>query len=166
MVQYEQQRNRATPPESIGQKAFFIDRDPDLFAAILRYHDTEEYQTPPASITPASLRLEAQYYNLQSLEDEIPVTESSSDKYEICCVGQPSYSVPLSEETAKAINPNLMAFVQLGSTRLVILLAEELRKRNTVEPPDGYRWTLWTVLGMMATEQSHTNVIFKGEKTK
>src|SRR5205814_942831 len=41
MVQYEQRRNRSTS-ESASGDAFFVDRDPDLFAEILRFHDTDK----------------------------------------------------------------------------------------------------------------------------
>src|SRR5271169_3251383 len=74
MVGYEQQRNRATSSES-SYDAFFIDRDPDLFAAILRYHDTDKYVGKalstvnvsvacPCVVMPEALLLEAQYYNI------------------------------------------------------------------------------------------------------
>jgi hypothetical protein len=165
MVQYEQQRNRATPPESLNQKAFFIDRDPDLFAAILRYHDTEEYQTPPAHITPASLKLEAQYYNLQSLENEILVAKSTSDKYEFLCLtqaGQQNYSIPLSPEIARAAVPNL-AGLTASPLNVIIAVAAELEERNNNHPPDQYRWTLWAITGVGGYNQP-INVILKGER--
>src|SRR5437762_4666597 len=38
MVQYEQQRLKSTPAETSSPEAFFVDRDPDHFAAILLYH--------------------------------------------------------------------------------------------------------------------------------
>jgi BTB/POZ domain len=46
MVDYDRHRNRVMSPQSsesplAENDTFFIDRDPDLFAAILHYHDTE-----------------------------------------------------------------------------------------------------------------------------
>lgn len=43
MVEFEQQRQRAPSNDSSHENVFFIGRDPDLFAAILRYHDTSSY---------------------------------------------------------------------------------------------------------------------------
>src|SRR5271169_1163026 len=79
---------------SAGDNAFFVDRDPDLFAAILRFHDTGECIACELSgategrfeVTPNSLLREAQYYNMPSLEQQI--LNGSSDrpavKYEYC----------------------------------------------------------------------------------
>lgn len=158
MVQFEQQSNRTPSAESLIQNAFFIDRDPDLFAAILRYHDTEEYQKPAGSITPASLLLEAHYYNLQSLEKEIVLAKSATDQYEFCCLmssGHRSYSFPLSKETGKASNPGLEALHQYAEiSSYLARIEEELARRNTIQPPDGYHWTLHAVTGL-GTEKSY-----------
>jgi hypothetical protein len=78
MVQYEQQRNRAGPREGSAHESFFIDRDHDLFDAVLRYHDTEEYvgggytgENPVPVVTRKGMLLEADYYSLPSLQKAI-----------------------------------------------------------------------------------------------
>ena len=80
MVGWERKNITSAPQESTAGDAFFIDRDADLFAAILRYYDTNDYtdgSLEDASscntlhpVTPKSLLLE-QYYNIQSLEQKI-----------------------------------------------------------------------------------------------
>src|SRR5271169_688894 len=91
MVEYEQRRLRLTSDETGSSPAFFIDRDSDHFAEILRYHDTLEYlgkvEIPTddkvkSTITPQSLLLEAQYYNIPSLEQKIVLKQSRSVIYE------------------------------------------------------------------------------------
>lgn len=151
MIKYEQERNRAASSEPTGQQAFFIDRDADLFAAILRFHDTEEYEIPPSNITPQSLRREAVYYNLQSLEEQIIVQESLSDKYQFCYLSSCDpyrLTLTLSNDAIKANSYSGFEKLNLDikGTPLVIQLIEgELRIRNS--HVDGYHWTLWAVTG-------------------
>lgn len=176
MVQYEQERNRATPAEPPSQKAFFIDRDPDLFAAILRYHDTEQYVGEPLNSTVSRmaklLLLEAQYLNLPSLEQEILLEKGSVEKYEFCSISSnnPSNcSIPIDLEATRVYAKQTLdaLFTSQGLRSLLSRLSEELSDRNNAQPDDGYRWTLWavTLFGAHSVPTVyHINVILKGTK--
>jgi hypothetical protein len=171
MVQYEQQRNRTSSAESSDNEAFFIDRDPDLFAVILRYHDTEEYDGKAVSsssiVSPKSILQEARYYNLESLETEIVLEKSYPDKYEICILLPPTWahhSFPISEEAAKTYtNRNLDGLNEIQWNHYFVRLNDELTERNN---QGEYSWTLWAVTGTGVTRDNdkYYNVILKGEK--
>jgi hypothetical protein len=192
MVEYEQQRDRAT---SAGESydAFFIDRDPDLFAAILRYHDTDEYVGAALStagneastsctcaVTPEALLLEAQYYNIQSLEEKITSKQSSFVKYPIkyeCCsiipghLGSFAYSkahlssVPISEDAVKTYSfDHALNSLEFGDRDLIETIQEVVNKKNRQNSGNGYNWTLSAAVTAKQDQNYGAMIILKGEK--
>lgn len=181
MVEYEQNRNRATTPEP-SKDVFFIDRDPDLFAAILHYHDTEEYvgeelaatasYTKHIVVNPRSLLLEAQYYNLPSLEQEIRLKQSPQRqpgiKFEYChCKLREQSSVdqlatfPLSEELVKSLTTG--PWTQLDPAASVHCMKWLENKNESEVSNGGYYWALyWATL--INNGDNTFALIFKGEK--
>lgn len=197
MVEYEQHRNRRASSESPNNVSptndtFFIDRDPDLFAAILHYHDTEQYigeglpstskisKVGPSTVTPKSLLLEAQYYNIESLEQDITVDQSLERdlavKYEYyCCyinispyLYQPvmvqvvhEEGIPVSEEGAASyrIKERGLDGLVWAKPDIIRKIAEVLKQKNT--NTEGYHWTIFAT---MCKDENTMGVIFKGEK--
>jgi hypothetical protein len=189
MVEYEQQRMRTTSTESSSQEAFFVDRDPDHFAAILRYHDTNVYSsqtlatdprgTQYSVVTPRSLFLEAQYYNIPSLEEAIELEmKSPAVKYEYCVIvpsGYPQivawerwldtkvrlYGFALSEEAAKTyVQHALDGLLDSGNPFLFETIKEILKRKNL--ETDDYSWTLWAARS--AGEEKNMAIVMKGDR--
>lgn len=189
MVKYEQQRMRTTSTESSSQEAFFVDRDPNHFGAILRYHDTNEYSIQTlataidahgagcSGVTPRSLLPEAQYYNIPSLEEAIELEmHTPAVKYEYCII-VPSghdptlgrwqlstvqlYHFALSEEAAKTyVHHALDGLLDSGNSCLFETI-DEIAKHKNLEYDD-YNWSLWAATS--AGEQKNMAIILRGDR--
>ena len=193
MIEWEQNIHKVTSDESSCQDAFFIDRDPDLFAAILRYHDTDEYlgdslhDVPSESlqaVTPRSLLLEAQYYNIKTLEQKIIEKQPSSTSvmYTLCIIKPHRYPdidkswgswsvdlsyLPLSEEGAKSYSADrALNGLDLGNGYLHGTIKQMVDRRNAANQPEGYKWTISAVTANCERidRAEGVGVILKGEK--
>jgi hypothetical protein len=189
MVEYEQQRMRTTSTESSSHEAFFVDRDPDHFASILRYHDTNEYSsqtlatdprgTQYSVVTPRSLLLEAQYYNIPSLEEAI-VREMKSPAvtYEYCII-MPHPDIPpphnvrwapenvdveyfqLSEAAGQTYSHRALdGLLDSGNYHLFGTVVHILGDRE--ERLKDYEWTLWAARS--AGEEKNMAIILRGDR--
>jgi BTB/POZ domain len=184
MVEYEP-RTRATDsddsPDPSTQQSFFIDRDPDQFAAILRYHDTEEYFHAATDSSPfmsrKSLLREAQYYNIEPLEQDLLNDEFKSTKYQYSVmVPGPSpsaygvssnrwdncshYSFPITEATANAYRSKGLDALNKADQRLLQRIEMVVKSRN--EANDGFTWIV--LAAFKAKEDDNMGVVLKGEK--
>ena len=146
IVQDELEGNRAPSIKSEVQvlQAFFIDRDPDLFAAILQFYDTKMYANLPSNITPQSLHREAEYYGLQSLVEQIASKTRMRDKYEFCCVSSQGNVVLSLCNEAIVYGNSYSGFEKLNldlpvAIALMSVISDELNKRNARS--DGFSWT-------------------------
>lgn len=187
MVDYEQRQDRETSTLRPKNETFFVDRDPDIFAAILRYHDNEEYvghslssPVSNAAVTPKSLLLEAQYYNLSSLEEAIDRKQSTEStvavKYEYChCtlewdpygpeieVHTPVATFPLWGETAKKYaDKGLDDFKKMPEEHALKISQWLYRSKNHKDVANGYRWTVIGVVNHDAKNQY--GIILRGDK--
>ena len=173
MVKYEQQRLRATPESS--SDVFFIDRDPDHFAAILRYHDGVEYLGDIQSIvTSKSLLLEAQYYNIQPLEEELRTHEQSpAVKYEYCMLWDNSFRTtswerdgtmiisPLSEEAMKNYDGHALDGLLNASGFGLISRVNQLVQHKNDAPGELYNWSLCSAT---IVEERFAGIVLRGDK--
>ena len=189
MVDWEQKSKRDTSSKSLHSEAFFIDRDPDLFATILHYHDTDKYfggsfhDVPSSSghygVTPKSLFLEAQYYNIQLLEREIMEKETASTvKYECCIVTADDYggfssqrvklsNLPLSKEAVDGyLVDHALNGLNLVDRYLLDTIMQFMTRWNTADTSNEYNWTIMAIStnGKPVENAGGVIVILKGEK--
>jgi hypothetical protein len=173
MVEFEQQRPRTPSNDSSQENVFFIDRDPDLFAAILRYHDTSCHigdddalmgiiactGTKNSAFTTKCLLHEAGYYNIQRLEHEIRTTaHSPTIKYEYCVLqGINIHTFPLAEEASKAFVKSGMIEWQVESLRILTRFMEGKNSPNS----DGYKWEICAILSVQVPK---VIVVLKGQR--
>jgi hypothetical protein len=187
MVEFSQPRDGAVPPaETDASAAFFVDRDPDLFAAILRYHDMVEFDLEALCnersanglpVTRKLLAQEAEYYNLQSLMDRIGSATtsppSSSVKYILYVlhkegsvygpdtrIRRHKFDVPKAAEvfyTAKFSLQGLEEYPYTFLDEIQVILTD----MNSSGVGDGFHWTMWAItsLGGGAME-----LVIRGDK--
>jgi len=80
MIEWSEAKHDQSPATGCSRPPeYYVDSDPDLFSAILHYHDTDEYcgeslddvsSARFSTVTPKSLLLEAQYNNIRTLEQK------------------------------------------------------------------------------------------------
>jgi len=171
MVEYEQSRNRvaSAEPDPSTQQAFFIDRDPDHFAAILHYHDTEEYFRAATGSSPfmsrKSLLREAQYYNIEPLEQDLSNDEFKSTKYQYSVFMEyyespDHYSFPITEGTSDTYTSKGLDALIKADASLLRRIDIHVKERN--EANDGYTWTVLAVCDV--PDCHNVGVVWKGEK--
>jgi hypothetical protein len=183
MVDYAQPRNQSPAEMQTPGSSFFIDRDPDLFGAILRYHDMVEFDIESlctdgsANTLPVTRKLlfqEAEYYNIQSLSESITSIKSSPlVKYEchlfIPYKGRSSDTYyqwdngfELSEEIGKTYTTSNLDGLQYADSTLLGRIRDLIGNNNRYSEGAGFRWTLWT-----ATLQAKDNnmvIVIRGDR--
>jgi BTB/POZ domain len=168
MVDYAQHRNQFPPAETQTPGSFFIDRDPDLFAAILRYHDMVEFDIESlcsggeANTLPVTRKLlfqEAEYYNIQNLLDSItniksspfvkyeyyvlvPYKKRGSDTASRYC--PPDDCFELSEEIGKSYTTSALGRLQYADSTLLDQIQSTIAIKSRSSDGAEFRWTLWT----------------------
>lgn len=196
MVEYEQQQGKwrmetGSTESSSHDGAFFIDRDPDHFAAILRFHDTNKYVSPtilstdiPSEytvITPDSLLMEAQFYNIPALEEAITLDlQTPTFRYQYVILvpnrGLPTpedrdimwenvgvYRYDLEEEAAKTYIHHALDGLLDNMNQYLWKWIRNLLKIANREQVDCI-WTLWAAKSN--GEGKNVAIILRGERKK
>lgn len=168
MVEFSQNWNDgALSAETDSSSAFFVDRDPDLFAAILRYHDMVEFDLETLCndrsgiglpVTRKLLAQEAEYYNLQSLMDSVSsaiITPPSPPIKYILYVIRKQYGsftkykfdVPKAAEksyTNKFSLQGLHGCEEGFLSQIQSILAELNQSGGSA----GFQWTMWAITSL------------------
>jgi hypothetical protein len=184
MMEYAEPQHQSTLAARQTPGSFFIDRDPDLFSAILRYHDMVEFDIESLctagsanTVTRKLLSREAEYYNIQSLLDSITnITQSSLLVRYQCYVFPPSKykedklfqhdfrhkPFELSEEIGKSYTASALDGLQYADYALLVELENIIFDKTHNSDDAGFRWTLWK-----ASCQEKNNgmvIVIKGDR--
>lgn len=182
MVEFSQPRDGVPATQTDASAAFFVDRDPDLFAAILRYHDMVEFDLMALCnersanglpVTRKLLAQEAEYYNLQCLMDRISsatiIPPSSAVKYELYIIRKEQYSnttksykFELSEVVGKQHSLGFpLSGLQTRPEVFLPVIQRIIIDKNMNEGSEGLHWTICAVTS--ANHESIT-VVIKGDQ--